>query len=83
MPKNSQIIPICAILTCVCVSFSALIVDMYTLFGVLPSSVAFMLVMLVITHFLLTYTKFGRYLYAIGGNTEAANAAGVQVKKIK
>ena len=54
-----------------------------TLFGVLPSSVAFMLVMLVITHFLLTYTKFGRYLYAIGGNTEAANAAGVQVKKIK
>ncbi len=42
-----------------------------------------MLIMLVITHIILKYTKFGRYLYAIGGNSEAANAAGIQVCKIK
>lgn len=54
-----------------------------TLFGKLPITVCFMVIMLVITHVLLKYTKFGRYLYAIGGNSEAANAAGVQVCKMK
>lgn len=54
-----------------------------TLFGFLPVTVFFMIIMLLITHFLLKYTKFGRYLYAIGGNSEAANAAGVQVCKMK
>ncbi|OYO84885.1 ribose ABC transporter permease, partial [Lachnotalea glycerini] len=49
------------------------------LLGIIPITVFFMIVMLVITHILLKYTKFGRYLYAIGGNAEAANAAGVQV----
>ncbi|HEY5587085.1 MAG TPA: hypothetical protein VIK78_21705 [Ruminiclostridium sp.] len=39
--------------------------------------------MLIITHIILKYSKFGRYLYAIGGNSEAANAAGFQVCKIK
>ena len=54
-----------------------------TLFGFLPVTVAFMLVMLLITHILLKYSKFGRYLYAIGGNSEAATAAGIQVEKVK
>lgn len=53
------------------------------LFGVIPVTVVFMLIMLIITHILLKYTKFGRYMYAIGGNSEAANAAGVQVCKVK
>ncbi|PXV95503.1 monosaccharide ABC transporter membrane protein (CUT2 family) [Lachnotalea glycerini] len=53
------------------------------LLGIIPITVFFMIVMLVITHILLKYTKFGRYLYAIGGNAEAANAAGVQVCKMK
>lgn len=52
-------------------------------FGVIPVTVVFMIVMLIITHIILKYTKFGRYLYAIGGNSEAAVAAGVQVCKIK
>lgn len=51
--------------------------------GVIPVAVVFMLIMMVITHVLLKYSKFGRYLYAIGGNSEAANAAGVQVEKVK
>lgn len=52
-------------------------------FGGIPITVVFMLVMLIVTHVILKYTKFGRYLYAIGGNEEAANAAGIQVCKIK
>jgi D-xylose transport system permease protein len=32
---------------------------------------------------LLGRTRFGRYIYAIGGNAEAARRAGVQVKRIK
>lgn len=54
-----------------------------TIGGIIPITVIFMAVMLIITHILLKYTKFGRYLYAIGGNSEAAVAAGVQVIKIK
>ncbi len=53
------------------------------LFGVIPITIVFMVLMLIITHIVLRYTKFGRYLYAIGGNKEAANAAGIQVCKIK
>lgn len=53
------------------------------LFGVIPNTVAFMVVMLIITYIILKYTKYGRYMYAIGGNKDAANAAGVQVTKIK
>lgn len=54
-----------------------------TLAGIVPITVVFMVVMLIITHIVLKYTKFGRYLYAIGGNSEAANAAGIQVCKMK
>lgn len=35
-----------------------------------------------LTWFLLNRTRFGRYLYAIGGNCEAAKAAGIRVNKI-
>lgn len=54
-----------------------------TVGGIIPITVVFMVVMLIITFILLKYTKFGRYLYAIGGNSDAAIAAGVQVVKIK
>jgi predicted ABC-type sugar transport system permease subunit len=33
-------------------------------------------------HFLLTRTQFGRYVFAIGSNTEAARLSGINVKKI-
>lgn len=54
-----------------------------TIGGFVPITVIFMVVMLLLTHFLLKYTKFGRYLYAIGGNAEAAVAAGIQVGRVK
>jgi ribose transport system permease protein len=33
-------------------------------------------------HIVLTYTRFGRYIYMVGGNREAAEYSGVNVRKI-
>ena len=33
-------------------------------------------------HLVLTYTRFGRYVYMVGGNREAAEYSGVNVKLI-
>ena len=38
--------------------------------------------MLLIAHIVLTYTRFGRYVYMVGGNREAADFSGVNVKLI-
>lgn len=48
----------------------------------IPVPVIIMLVIVVIMGLILKYTYFGRYVYAIGGNVEAAKLAGVSVKKI-
>jgi ribose transport system permease protein len=37
---------------------------------------------LLIAHLVLTYTRFGRYVYMVGGNREAAEYSGVNVKLI-
>lgn len=39
-------------------------------------------IFLVTAHFVLTYTRFGRYVYMVGGNREAAEYSGVNVKMI-
>ncbi|MFT4233936.1 MAG: ABC transporter permease [Microbacterium sp.] len=41
------------------------------------------LVVLAVTVFLLTRTSFGRYLYAVGGNVDAARLAGVRVDVVR
>ena len=33
-------------------------------------------------HFVLTYTRFGRYVYMVGGNREAAEYSGINVRVI-
>jgi ribose transport system permease protein len=38
--------------------------------------------MLLVAHLVLTYTRFGRYVYMVGGNREAAEFSGVNVKLI-
>jgi len=53
-----------------------------TLLGI-PVPVMVMLSFLLLTHFLLQNTALGRYLYAIGGNEEAARLSGVPVARIK
>jgi inositol transport system permease protein len=49
----------------------------------IPIPVLIMLIVLAGTHILTKRTRFGRYIYAIGGNEEAAIASGVKVKRIK
>jgi D-xylose transport system permease protein len=48
-----------------------------------PVVVALLLVLLVGLTFLLTRTAFGRHVYAVGGNAEAARRAGISVPRIK
>ena len=51
------------------------------LFG-LPVPVITMLIVFAIGWFLLRHTRFGRYVYAIGGNSEASFLAGINVKSV-
>ena len=46
-------------------------------------TVVIALAMVVITFLLLRYTKFGRSLYAVGGNQQSATLMGLNVKKTK
>lgn len=48
-----------------------------------PMVVLLMLVLLVGLTFLLSRTPFGRHVYAVGGNSEAARRAGINVSNIK
>lgn len=48
-----------------------------------PIVVPFILVILMIGTFVLDRTRYGRYLYAIGGNAEAARRSGVNVTFVK
>src|SRR6202049_565020 len=55
-------------------------------FGVIagvPLIIPIVLVVLVASTILLQRTQFGRYVYAIGGNAEAARRAGVSLPKIR
>ena len=49
----------------------------------LPNIVIVMIIVAVVFTFILTKTKFGRYVYAIGGNEEAARASGIATSNIK
>jgi inositol transport system permease protein len=53
-----------------------------SLLGV-PTPVLFLLLVTGLTWYVLNHTRLGRYIYAIGGNQEAARASGVQVESIK
>src|SRR6201991_4910746 len=50
--------------------------------GGIPWIVIVAAVMLLAGHLVLTYTRFGRYVYMVGGNREAAEYAGLNVKLI-
>ncbi|AHI00210.1 ABC transporter permease [Kutzneria viridogrisea] len=56
--------------------------DRITITGV-PYVVPIILVLLVVGTFVLDRTRYGRHVYAVGGNTEAARRAGVNVPKIR
>ena len=51
--------------------------------GPLPVPIVIMIVVALIGSFILTRTYFGRYIFAIGGNEEAARLAGVNINGMK
>ncbi|KAA0947871.1 ABC transporter permease [Pseudomonas sp. ANT_H14] len=55
--------------------------DSYTAIGHGAMPVIIFLVVAVIFHIALRYTKYGKYTYAIGGNMQAARTSGINVKR--
>ncbi|MBX3443629.1 MAG: ABC transporter permease [Planctomyces sp.] len=53
-----------------------------TAIGRIPNSALLMVVLYIAAHFLLTRTVIGRYLYAVGGNREAARLSGIRVERV-
>lgn len=51
--------------------------------GVLPMPVLYLLILLVLCYIIMNKTKLGRYMYAVGGNAEAAKFSGINIKRIK
>ncbi|HEY1655107.1 MAG TPA: ABC transporter permease [Candidatus Tumulicola sp.] len=49
----------------------------------IPIPVVWMVVIIVAASILLNRTRFGRYVFAIGGNEEAARLAGINVARVK
>lgn len=52
------------------------------IFGI-PFLVYLMFIVFLVGHYILRYTTFGRTIYAIGGNREAARLSGINVKRIE
>lgn len=50
--------------------------------GGLPNAVVLMLALYLLAHITMSRTTVGRYIYAVGGNPEAARLSGVPVRKI-
>jgi len=51
------------------------------LFGI-PNTVVLLVILYVAAHIMMSRTVLGRYIYAAGGNTEAARLSGVPVKRV-
>lgn len=51
--------------------------------GPLPTPIVILIIVYLIVYFLLNRTTFGGYIYAIGGNAEAARLSGVRVRLVK
>ena len=51
--------------------------------GPIPTPVILMLIIFVIAVMLVNRTHFGRHMYAVGGNAQAASFSGINVQKVK
>lgn len=49
----------------------------------IPIPVIILIAVVTVTALIIKYTKFGRYIFAVGGNEEATRLSGVNVKRIK
>ncbi len=57
--------------------------DIMKTIGSSPTIIVIMLICVLLVHLFLTYTKYGRYIYAVGGNKLAAKLSGIHVKKYR
>jgi ribose/xylose/arabinose/galactoside ABC-type transport system permease subunit len=53
------------------------------IFNVIPVPVIFLLLVFAFNFAVMNYTRFGRSVYAVGGNAEAARLSGINVAKVK
>jgi len=53
------------------------------LFGLIPLPVVYMLILIIVFSLIMNKTKFGTYVYAVGGNRESARLSGVPIKKVE
>lgn len=51
--------------------------------GPIPTPVVILFFVLIVTAIIMNNTKFGRHVYAVGGNPQAANFSGISVSKVK
>jgi len=51
--------------------------------GSVPTPVVILIVVLIVTTLIMNKTKMGRYIYAVGGNSQAAEFSGIKVSKVK
>lgn len=49
----------------------------------IPVQIIFILILYAVVFYIMKYRKFGRYIYAIGGNEEATRLSGINVTKYK
>ena len=56
--------------------------ERFSLLGKGMTPIVIFVLILIVCHLLLSKMKFGRYIYAVGGNVKAAEASGVKVKSI-
>ncbi len=57
--------------------------ELFSKIGQAPWIIIIMLVVVILVHIFLTYTKHGRYMYAVGGNQEAARLSGIPVNRYR
>ncbi len=51
-------------------------------FGVIPVAIFFFLGIVFLAHIILRYTRYGRFLYALGGNKKAAYVSGINTRRV-
>ncbi len=52
------------------------------IFGVIPVPTIIVAIVFLLAFFVLTYTKFGRFTYAIGSNVEATRLSGINIHRV-
>ncbi len=55
----------------------------FKLIGSAPYIIIIMVIVVALVHIFLNYTKYGRYMYVVGGNKEAARLSGIPVDRYR